>query len=131
MRVYTFTDDSGQERPLHSLNPASAIPRPRRSPYQRAAYLSPEQARAFLRAPDLLILDEATNAVDSITEAEIQAAIDALSERCTILVIAHRLSTLHKADEVVVLDAGRVVQLGSPQQLLAEEGLLARQYALE
>ena len=88
-------------------------------------------ARAFLRAPDLLILDEATNAVDSITETEIQAAIEALSERCTILVIAHRLATLHKADEVVVLDAGRVVQRGSPQQLLAVEGLLARQYALE
>ena len=88
-------------------------------------------ARAFLRAPDLLILDEATNAVDSVTEAEIQAAIEALSERCTILVIAHRLATLHKADEVVVLDAGRVVQRGSPQQLLAVEGLLARQYALE
>jgi ABC-type multidrug transport system fused ATPase/permease subunit len=69
--------------------------------------------------------------VDSVTEVEIQAAIDALSERCTILVIAHRLGTLHKADEVIVLDAGRVVQRGSPQQLLAVEGLLARQYALE
>ena len=88
-------------------------------------------ARAFVRAPDLLILDEATNAVDSITEAEIQDAIDALSEQCTILVIAHRLGTLHKADEVVVLDAGCVVERGPPQRLLAAEGLLARQYALE
>jgi len=88
-------------------------------------------ARAFLRAPDLLILDEATNAVDSVTEAEIQAAIDELATRCTILVIAHRLGTLHKADEVIVLDAGRVEQRGSPRDLLAAEGLLARQYALE
>ena len=88
-------------------------------------------ARAFLRAPDLLILDEATNALDGITEAAIQDAIDTLSRRSTILLIAHRLDTLRKADEVIVLEAGRVAERGPPQRLLAAEGLLAGQNAPE
>jgi ABC-type multidrug transport system fused ATPase/permease subunit len=88
-------------------------------------------ARAFLRAPDLLILDEATNALDGITEAAIQDAIDTLARRSTILLIAHRLDSLRKADEVIVLEAGRVAEQGPPQRLLAAEGLLARQHALE
>jgi subfamily B ATP-binding cassette protein MsbA len=88
-------------------------------------------ARAFVRQPDLLILDEATNAVDSVTEAEIQQAIDALAGRVTILVIAHRLGTLRKADHAIVLEAGRIVEQGAPDEVLGAGGLLARQYALE
>ena len=88
-------------------------------------------ARAFVRRPDLLILDEATNAVDNVTEAEIQQAIDALAGKCTILVIAHRLGTLRRADRIVVLDAGRIVEQGVPEDLLRSGGQLARQHALE
>jgi subfamily B ATP-binding cassette protein MsbA len=88
-------------------------------------------ARAFIRQPDLLILDEATNAVDSVTESEIQAAIDALAGRCTILIIAHRVGTLRRADRVVVLDGGRVVEQGPPEQVMAAEGVLERQNVLD
>jgi subfamily B ATP-binding cassette protein MsbA len=88
-------------------------------------------ARAFVRAPDLLILDEATNALDGMTEAAIQDAIDTLARRSTILLIAHRLETFRKADDVIVLEAGRVAERGPPQRLLAADGLLARQHALE
>jgi subfamily B ATP-binding cassette protein MsbA len=87
-------------------------------------------ARAFVRRPDLLILDEATNAVDNVTEFEIQQAIDALAGECTILVIAHRLGTLRRSDRAVVLEAGRIIEQGTPDELLAAGGLLARQYAL-
>jgi ABC-type multidrug transport system fused ATPase/permease subunit len=76
-------------------------------------------ARAFIRQPDLLILDEATSAVDNVTEAEIQLAIDALAGRTTILLIAHRLGTLRRAERAIVLAAGRVVEQGEPAQLLA------------
>ena len=88
-------------------------------------------ARAFIRQPDLLILDEATSAVDNVTESEIQAAIDALAGRTTILLIAHRLGTLRRAERAIVLAAGRIVAQGTPAELLAANGLLARQHALE
>lgn len=88
-------------------------------------------ARAFIRQPELLILDEATSAVDNVTEAEIQLAIEALAGRTTILLIAHRLGTLRMAGRVIVLEAGRVAEQGTPAELLAADGLLARQHALE
>ena len=82
-------------------------------------------ARALLRKPDLLVLDEATNAVDSATELAIQSTIEALAGQTTILVIAHRTSTLMNADRVLVMDAGRIVEDARPQQMSANAALLA------
>jgi ATP-binding cassette, subfamily B, bacterial len=79
-------------------------------------------ARALLIDPRILILDEATSSVDSETEKEIQKALENLVQGRTTLAIAHRLSTLHRADRLVVLDRGRVVEEGSHDALMAQEG---------
>jgi ATP-binding cassette subfamily C protein len=78
-------------------------------------------ARALLRHPTLLLLDEATSALDSENERLVQSAIDRLHGELTIVVIAHRLSTVQNADQVVVLDRGRVVESGGPKELIARE----------
>ena len=83
-------------------------------------------ARAMVRRPDILILDEATNAVDSHAGSEIERAIEALAGRCTIVVIAHSLATISRAQQVVVLSDGQVVEIGSPRELLARDGALSR-----
>jgi ABC transporter fused permease/ATP-binding protein len=80
-------------------------------------------ARALLKDPRVLILDEATSALDAESEHLVQEALGRLMEGRTTLVIAHRLSTVKEADRVLVLDGGRVVQQGSHEQLLAEDGL--------
>ncbi|MAG55339.1 MAG: ABC transporter ATP-binding protein [Planctomycetes bacterium] len=85
-------------------------------------------AREILRAPDLLILDEATSSLDSETEALIQTAMERLFEGRTSLVIAHRLSTIMRADLIVVVDGGRIVERGPHSELLARNGLYARLY---
>jgi ATP-binding cassette, subfamily B, bacterial MsbA len=77
-------------------------------------------ARALVREPEILILDEATSAVDPATESAIQQAVERLRDRCTIVVIAHRPSTVRGADLVLVMDAGRLVARGSPQSLLSQ-----------
>ncbi|WP_219837793.1 ABC transporter ATP-binding protein [Paenibacillus sp. R14(2021)] len=77
-------------------------------------------ARAILRKPSILILDEATSALDSENEAKIQHALDRLKGKTTIIVIAHRLSTIRNADQVLVLDNGKVIQRGGYQQLSAD-----------
>jgi ABC-type multidrug transport system fused ATPase/permease subunit len=77
-------------------------------------------ARAILRKPSILILDEATSALDSENEANIQEALDRLKRSITIIVIAHRLSTIRNADQVVVLDKGRMVRVGEFHQLSKE-----------
>ncbi|MGJ3648498.1 ABCB family ABC transporter ATP-binding protein/permease [Sphingomonas sp. GlSt437] len=82
-------------------------------------------ARTLLKNPPILILDEATSALDSRTEAEIQATLEAIAERRTSIVIAHRLSTVVNADEIVVLEAGEVVERGSHAELLRRGGLYA------
>jgi ATP-binding cassette, subfamily B, heavy metal transporter len=82
-------------------------------------------ARTVLKAPPILILDEATSALDIHTEREIQAALDRVSANRTTLVIAHRLSTIVNADEIIVLDDGAIVERGSHDRLLAEDGLYA------
>jgi ATP-binding cassette, subfamily B, bacterial MsbA len=86
-------------------------------------------ARAILRRPDILILDEATNAVDGVTEMAIQGAIERLSGDTTVVLVAHRLNTLKRAQHVIVMKDGSVVQAGTPSELLAVPGPLAELYA--
>jgi HlyD family secretion protein len=76
-------------------------------------------ARALYRNADLLILDEATSALDSITEREVHAAVNSLKGAVTLIVIAHRLSTVTGCDELLVMDEGRVVERGSHAHLMA------------
>lgn len=78
-------------------------------------------ARAILRKPSVLILDEATSALDQENESKIQDALDRLKGKMTIIIIAHRLSTIRNADQVLVLDEGRIVQTGRYKQLAAEK----------
>src|SRR5437879_4021996 len=82
-------------------------------------------ARTVLKGPPILLLDEATSALDSHTEREIQDALERVSRNRTSLVIAHRLSTIVGADEIIVLDQGRIVERGTHAQLLASGGLYA------
>ena len=83
-------------------------------------------ARTILRNPPVLVLDEATSALDNTTEAQVQAALEHLSAGRTTLTIAHRLSTVENADQVVVLDAGRIIERGTPAELRAAGGAFAR-----
>ncbi|MGD8215758.1 ABC transporter ATP-binding protein [Aestuariimicrobium sp. Y1814] len=83
-------------------------------------------ARTLLRNPKVLVLDEATSALDNTTEAEVQAALDRLAEGRTTLTIAHRLSTVEDADQVVVLEGGHLAEIGTPAQLRAAGGAFAR-----
>ena len=82
-------------------------------------------ARVFLKNPPILILDEATSALDNATEILIQGALDELCRGRTTLVVAHRLSTIQGADEIAVIDGGRIVECGSHAELLAKDGAYA------
>jgi len=88
-------------------------------------------ARALLQDPDILILDEATSALDTISERLVQKAIDELSRDRTTLVIAHRLSTVQNADQIAVMDQGRVVETGTHSDLLAKGGYYAKLCAIQ
>jgi ABC-type multidrug transport system fused ATPase/permease subunit len=88
-------------------------------------------ARTLAREPRLLILDEATANVDSHTEAVISGALDGLRGQTTILAIAHRLSTIVHADQIIVLHQGRIMQQGSHQALLKEDGLYRHMHELQ
>ena len=87
-------------------------------------------ARTVLRNPPILVLDEATSALDTQTERLVQEALERLAEGRTTIAIAHRLSTVRDADQIVVLDGGRVAEIGTHDELLAAGGryaaLLAR-----
>lgn len=87
-------------------------------------------ARALLRKPEILIFDEATSALDSVSEALIQKAIAELAHDHTMILVAHRISTVRSADQIVVLDGGMVVECGSPEALLRQGGHYARMAAV-
>jgi ABC-type transport system involved in Fe-S cluster assembly fused permease/ATPase subunit len=86
-------------------------------------------ARVILKAPEILIFDEATSALDTKTEREIQASLAEVAAGRTTLIIAHRLSTIVDADQILVLDMGRIVERGHHRELLARDGLYAAMWA--
>jgi subfamily B ATP-binding cassette protein MsbA len=88
-------------------------------------------ARAIVREPEILILDEATNALDSLSENLIQEALNSFSQNRTVIVIAHRLSTIEQADQIIVVQEGRVIEQGNLQYLLKLNGLFAKLYNLQ
>ena len=88
-------------------------------------------ARAILKDPRILILDEATSALDTESEKIVQAALETLMQGRTALVIAHRLSTVRDADKIVVINHGSIVEAGTHEELLAQEGLYASLYAVQ
>ena len=88
-------------------------------------------ARTLLKNPPILLLDEATSALDTDTEAGIKDALNRAGEGRTVITIAHRLSTVAEADQIVVLEAGQVVERGRHDELLAQDGRYAYLWALQ
>ena len=88
-------------------------------------------ARVFLKNPKLLILDEATSALDNVTEMQIQESLEKLSSGRTVIVVAHRLSTVKNADEIVVIDRSGIVERGSHEELLKQDGEYKKLYSYQ
>ena len=85
----------------------------------------------FLKNPKLLILDEATSALDNVTEMQIQASLEELSRGRTVIVVAHRLSTVKNADEIVVIDQNGIAEKGTHDQLLLADGEYKKLYSYQ
>jgi subfamily B ATP-binding cassette protein MsbA len=88
-------------------------------------------ARALLKNAPILVLDEATSALDSESERHVQAALEVLMQGRTTIVIAHRLSTIEKADRIVVLDGGRIAEIGTHNELIVRNGLYAKLHRIQ
>jgi ATP-binding cassette, subfamily B, bacterial MsbA len=88
-------------------------------------------ARALLRDPDILLLDEATSELDSVTEQAITRVLDRFTKRHTVVVVAHRMSTVMRAEQVIVLRAGHIVEIGTPEELLRNNSIFATMYDLQ
>jgi subfamily B ATP-binding cassette protein MsbA len=88
-------------------------------------------ARALLKNPPILLLDEATSSLDAESERLVQKALESLMHDRTVLVIAHRLSTVQHADRIVVLEGGRIVECGAHQELIERGGIYRRLYELQ
>ena len=88
-------------------------------------------ARAVLKNPRIMIFDEATSALDSATEQAIQSELTRIAQGRTTLVIAHRLSTVMDADQILVMERGRIVERGTPRELLERGGVYAEMWALQ
>jgi ATP-binding cassette subfamily B protein len=121
---------------LDCLDLIEALPRGLETPIgEKSAGLSVGQcqlicfARALLADPRILVLDEATSAIDTVTEARLQRALETLLRRRTAFVVAHRLSTIRRADLVLVLDQGRIVERGTHATLAVAGGVYARLHA--
>jgi subfamily B ATP-binding cassette protein MsbA len=134
----SLADVERAARAAHAHEFVSALPRGYDSVVgERGTQLSGGQrqrlaiARAILRDPPILVLDEATSALDSESERLVQAALERLLDGRTVFVIAHRLSTVQRADRIVVLDRGRVVERGDHAALLAQGGLYRRLHDLQ
>ncbi len=88
-------------------------------------------ARTIIKNPRILILDDATSSVDVETEADIRDALENLMENRTTFIIAHRIQSVMKADLIVVLDKGRIIQIGDHEELLAQEGVYQKIYDIQ
>jgi ABC-type multidrug transport system fused ATPase/permease subunit len=104
---------------------------------ERGAMLSAGQRqlvsfiRAYVQNPAILVLDEATSSIDTETERLIQTAIEKLTEHRTSIIIAHRLATIQRADKILVLDHGKVMEAGTHQELLQKDGFYRKLYEIQ